>query len=76
MNKLETTCPLFETCPLFKGTLQDQIDRITYIRSSYCDDDYKHCARYIVSTQLDKDKVPDSLLPQDIFDATKMINQY
>ncbi len=76
MTEKQATCSLYETCLLFEGIFKNQPERSTYVKTSYCCDDYKHCARYLVSQKLGEEKVPESLLPQDIFDATKIMAQY
>ena len=76
MSTENAKCSKYKACPFFNGLLKNQPDRIDYVKSSYCFDDYEHCARYVVSEKLGTEKVPENLLPQDVFDATKIISQY
>ncbi len=58
-------CPKLSDCPFFNFQLKDMPTTADTLKSIFCKKDYKKCARYIVSSAIGKENVPDDLFPND-----------
>ncbi|MCK4757852.1 MAG: hypothetical protein KAS67_05330 [Thermoplasmata archaeon] len=66
-------CELLEPCPFFNDELANKPGMSAMYKMNYCRGDYKSCARYMVSKELGKEKVPVDLYPNMCERAKKII---
>ena len=66
-------CVLLETCPFFKGSLQDMPGHAELFRELYCRGGHDICARHMVFKSLGRESVPKDLFPNEVSRANTLI---
>lgn len=56
-------CPSIRTCPFFNDQLASRPATANLMKKSYCNADYRTCARFMVSKALGSSRVPKDLFP-------------
>jgi hypothetical protein len=69
-------CEQLKDCPYFQNAIFDEIDGMREVRQQkYCRGDNSMCARYMIFKALGKEYVPKNLLPSQVEEAKKIIEQ-
>jgi hypothetical protein len=58
-------CEYIDSCPFFKGSIEEKPVEIEKLKNEYCRSNNLHCARYMVAMALGEDKVPENLYPHE-----------
>ena len=75
MANEKPTCEFYEICPFFQSTLAGMPSTANLIKKDYCYADYRSCARYIVTIEAGEEHVSDSLYPNNVKMAQKVIQK-
>lgn len=59
-------CELVQGCFFTMDFSNNLPAQLAVIKRTYCNQDFKQCARYIIAKNLDLGKVPDDLDPTDM----------
>jgi hypothetical protein len=65
-----------ETCPFYQRKMSINYAAGSLYRRIYCEQDKTKCARYKVSSKLEKDKVPIDLYPNMQDRADKIFSEH
>lgn len=69
-------CPSINGCPFFNDKLKDMPSMSNIYKRNYCKNEYKKCARYLVSTTIGKENVPLDLFPNQEERAKEIIKNF
>ncbi|MCL6269836.1 hypothetical protein M3P05_07765 [Sansalvadorimonas sp. 2012CJ34-2] len=72
---MEKKCEYCDCCPFFQSTLVDMPATEALTKKKYCHDDFKSCARYIVTIEVGAEHVADSLFPNNNEQAERVITR-
>jgi hypothetical protein len=65
-------CDLCNSCFFFNEQKLDMPRTAEFLKDKYCKRDFAGCARFLVSKSYGKDRVPESLYPNDTFETLKI----
>ncbi len=60
-------CDLRASCFFYNELLKDMPHTTEHLRDRYCNGDYAHCARFVISRRYGMDNVPTYIYPNDDF---------
>jgi hypothetical protein len=66
-------CELVQGCFFTMDFSNNMPSQLAVIKRTYCNHDFKSCARYIMANMVDLDQVPKDLDPTDIEAAHQLI---
>ena len=72
----ETYCAKLGKCPFFNDQMDGQPEAIRLYKDYFCHGRFLECARYLISEELGKDKVPKDLYPNDSVQARAILKEH
>lgn len=66
-------CECLPKCPFFHDRMQDMPASALLMKRTYCQDDWHHCARYMVFKAKGSDAVPIDLYPTQVEEARRIL---
>jgi hypothetical protein len=68
-------CPSLEKCPFFNDKMAGKTGIINMYKRKYCKEDYKSCARWVISNTVGREHVTLSIYPNMINKANEIIDE-
>ncbi len=68
-------CENINRCRFFNDRLENMPAMASMYKKNYCEGEYEKCARYVVCKKLGKEGVPDTLFPNQIDKALKILEK-
>jgi hypothetical protein len=68
-------CKRLNECPFFNNTLPGMPADADFYRDNYCSENYFICARMEVSDKLGPEKVPDDMIPNQLYRALRIVGK-
>ena len=69
-----TKCECVDGCPFFNDRMNNMPRLAEQYKKNYCLGNFENCARYKVFKNLDKDRVPSDLFPNQHEKAEKILS--
>lgn len=70
-----SVCEYLESCPFFKDKIDNMPATSETLKKKFCLGDKSKCARYIIAKELENQKVPVDLFPNQIYKAKEIIEK-
>lgn len=67
-------CAGTRTCPFFNDKMQAMPNIARMMKKHFCEEDFTHCARFMVKQKLGPERVPADLYPNQSDKAERLIN--
>ena len=68
-------CENIAKCIFFNDKMASKPGTATLLKKTYCEGDFKNCARYVVSKKLGREGVPSDLFPNQTERAQQLIGK-
>jgi hypothetical protein len=69
-------CECLETCPFFKGEMNDYPESAELLKQRYCKGNNCDCARYLIFSSIGKKYVPKDMYPYERKRSKEIINAH
>jgi len=69
-------CPFLSGCPVFNVNMRAFPVGAEVMNDQYCRGEYARCARYLIATQLGREKMPSMLFPNQMDRAQKVLAEH
>lgn len=64
----------FQSFCFFYNLMTNKPYTLKYLKDEFCDDNYFKCSRFMISKVHGANRVPKHLLPEDVQEACKMLD--